>query len=207
MSTFADIPRAIRAGIVVVDPGSGAPQRVIVMQFNPDSLERSIQPQAAGGTADAGGSGTDGDRNEALRLKGPAEEQWKFTAEIDSTDQLDVAAPDGIHPQLAALEMLVQPTSAQLRESIELSKRGTIEVAPIEMPLTLFTWGSKRIMPVRLTEFSVNEQAFDVNLNPIRASLSIGMKILTVSDLPVGHRGADLYLAHLAMKEELAGRA
>lgn len=207
MTTFADIPRAIRAGIVVVDPETNAPQRVIVMQFNPDSLERSIQPQAAGGTADASGSGTDGDRNEALRLKGPAEEQWKFTAEIDSTDQLDVAAPDGIHPQLAALEMLVQPTSAQLRESIELSRKGTIEVSPIEMPMTLFTWGSKRIMPVRLTEFSVNEQAFDVNLNPIRASLSIGMKILTVSDLPIGHPGADLYLAHLAMKEELAARA
>ena len=116
MTTFADIPRAIRAAIVVVDPVTATPQRVIVMQFNPDSLERSLQPQAAGGTADPSGSGTDGDRNEALRLKGPAEEQWKFTAEIDATDQLDVAAPDGIHPQLAALEMLIQPTTAQLRE-------------------------------------------------------------------------------------------
>ncbi|MFC7534566.1 hypothetical protein [Actinoplanes sp. GCM10030250] len=206
MSTFTDIPRAIRAGIVVVDPDSGAPQRVIVMQFNPDSLERTIQPQAAGGTGGSSGSGTDGDRNEALRLKGPAEEQWKITAEIDATDQLDVAAPDGIHPQLAALEMLVQPTVAQLRESIAAARRGAIEVAPIEMPLTLFTWGDKRIMPVRLTEFSVNEQAFDVNLNPIRASLSLGFKILTVSDLPAGHPGADFYLAHLAMKEQLARR-
>jgi hypothetical protein len=204
--TFADIPRAIRAGIVVVDPDTGAPQRVIVMQFNPDSLERSISPQAAGGTAEAGGTGTDGDRNEALRLKGPAEEQWKFTAEIDSTDQLDIAAPDGIHPQLAALEMLVQPTTAQLREATELTKKGAIEISPIETPLTLFTWGNKRVMPVRLTEFSVNEQAFDVNLNPMRASLSIGMKILTVSDLPAGHPGADLYIAHLAIKERLAAR-
>lgn len=206
MTTFADVPRAIRAAIVVVDPDTGTPQRVIVMQFNPDSLERSLQPQAAGGTADPSGSGTDGDRNEALRLKGPAEEQWKFTAEIDATDQLDVAAPDGIHPQLAALEMLIQPTTAQLREAIAASRKGTIEVSPIETPLTLFTWGSKRIMPVRLTEFSVNEQAFDVNLNPIRASLSLSFKILTVSDLPVGHPGADLYVAHLAMKEQLAAR-
>jgi hypothetical protein len=62
-------------------------------------------------------------------------------------------------------------------------------------------------MPVRLTELSVNESAFDVNLNPIRASLSIGMKILTVSDLPAGHRGADLYMAHLAQKERLAAAA
>jgi hypothetical protein len=75
------------------------------------------------------------------------------------------------------------------------------------MPLTLFTWGSKRVMPVRMTELSVNEQAFDVNLNPIRASLSIGLKILTVSDLPTGHPGAAYYVAYLAMKERMAAQA
>ncbi|MFJ9854118.1 hypothetical protein [Streptomyces sp. NPDC101150] len=207
MTRYADIPKPIRSGIVVVDPERGTPQRIIVLQFNPDTLERSVAPQAAGGDGDGGGGGSGGDRNEALRLKGPAQETWKFTAEIDATDQLDVAAPDGIHPQLAVLEMLVQPTTAQLRAASHLSKKGTIEISPIEMPLTLFTWGSKRVMPVRLTELSVNESAFDVNLNPIRASLSIGMKILTVSDLPAGHRGAELYLAHLAQKEQLARAA
>jgi hypothetical protein len=204
VTAYADIPKPIRSGLVIVDPERGTPQRIIVLQFNPDTLERSVQPQAAGGEQDGGGGGSGGDRNEALRLKGPAQESWKFTAEIDATDQLDIAAPDGIHPQLAVLEMLVQPTTAQLRAASHLSKKGTIEISPIEMPLTLFTWGSKRVMPVRLTELSVNESAFDVGLNPIRASLSIGMKILTVSDLPAGHRGAELYLAHLAQKEQLA---
>ncbi|MGW2517722.1 hypothetical protein ACWC09_12010 [Streptomyces sp. NPDC001617] len=208
MTRYADIPKPIRSGIVVVDPDTGTPQRIIVLQFNPDTLERSIAPQSAGDSGDSGSGGTgSGDRNEALRLKGPAEETWKFTAEIDSTDQLEIAAPDGIHPQLATLEMLVQPTTAQLRAASRLAQNGTIEISPIEMPLTLFTWGSKRVMPVRLTELSVNESAFDVNLNPIRASLSIGMKILTVSDLPAGHRGADLYMAHLAQKERLAAAA
>lgn len=200
-----NIPKAVRAGIVVVDPERGAPQRVIVLQFNPDTLERSVAPQAAGETGEAGGGGAgSGDKNEALRLKGPAEEQWKFTAEIDSTDQLELPAPNGIHPQLAALEMLVQPTTQQLREHSRLAGKGTIEISPIEMPLTLFTWGSKRIMPVRLTELSINESMFDVNLNPIRASLSIGMKVLSITDLPTGHPGANLYLAHLAQKERLA---
>ncbi|MCT9078364.1 hypothetical protein [Streptomyces fulvoviolaceus] len=208
MTRYADIPKPIRSGIVVVDPDTGAPQRVIVLQFNPDTLERSLAPQSAGDSSDSGGGGSGGgDRNEALRLKGPAQETWKFTAEIDATDQFEVAAPDGIHPQLATLEMLVQPTTAQLRAASQLSQKGTIEISPIEMPLTLFTWGSKRVMPVRLTELSVNESAFDVNLNPIRASLGIGMKILTVSDLPAGHRGADLYMAHLAQKERLAAAA
>ncbi|MET8326588.1 hypothetical protein [Streptomyces sp. NPDC005181] len=207
MTRYADIPKPIRSGIVVVDPERGTPQRIIVLQFNPDTLERSLAPQAAGGSGDAGGGGSGGDRNEALRLKGPAEESWKFTAEIDATDQLEIAAPDGIHPQLAMLEMLVHPTSAQLREASRLTKKGTIEISPIEMPLTLFTWGSKRVMPVRLIELSINESAFDINLNPIRASLGIGMKVLSVSDLPAGHRGADLYLAHLAQKERLAAAA
>ncbi|MFD8512351.1 hypothetical protein ACFV27_14820 [Streptomyces antimycoticus] len=205
MTRYPDIPKPIRSGIVLVDPDRGTPQRIIILQFNPDTLERSLSPQSAGDQADSGGGGSgSGDKNEALRLKGPAQETWKFTAEIDATDQFEVAAPDGIHPQLATLEMLVQPTTAKLREAMRLSKKGTIEISPIEMPLTLFTWGSKRVMPVRITELSINESAFDVNLNPIRASLSIGLKVLTVSDLPAGHRGAELYLAHLAQKERLA---
>ncbi|MDI3421234.1 hypothetical protein [Streptomyces luteolus] len=208
MTRYANIPKPIRSGIVLVDPELGTPQRVIVLQFNPDTLERSLSPQTAGSGGDSGGGGAgSGDRNEALRLKGPAQETWKFTAEIDATDQFEIAAPEGIHPQLAVLEMLVQPTSAQLREASRQTKKGTIEISPIEMPLTLFTWGSKRVMPVRLTELSINESAFDVNLNPIRASLSIGLKVLTVSDLPMGHRGAELYYAHLAQKERLAGAA
>ncbi|MFG2727956.1 hypothetical protein [Streptomyces canus] len=208
MTRYADIPKPIRSGIVVVNPDTGTPQRVIVLQFNPDTLERTVAPQSAGDSGDGGSGGTgSGDRNEALRLKGPAQESWKFTAEIDATDQFEIAAPDGIHPQLATLEMLAQPTTEQLRAASRLSQKGTIEISPIEMPLTLFTWGSKRVMPVRLTELSVNESAFDVNLNPIRASLGIGMKILTVSDLPAGHRGADLYMAHLAQKERLAAAA
>lgn len=208
MSVFADIPRPIRAGVVVVNPERGTPERIIVLQFNPDTLERSVAPQAAGegGEAGQGGAGS-GDRNEALRLKGPAEEQWKFTAEIDSADQLEVPAPNGIHPQLAALEMLVQPTTRQLREHSRLAGKGTIEISPIEMPLALFTWGRKRVMPVRLAELSINESMFDVNLNPIRASLGIGMKVLSITDLPVGHRGADIYLAHLAQKERMAAAA
>ncbi|GAA0940698.1 MULTISPECIES: hypothetical protein [Streptomyces] len=208
MTRYPDIPKPIRSGIVLVDPERGTPQRIIILQFNPDTLERSLAPQSAGDQADSGGGGSgSGDKNEALRLKGPAQETWKFTAEIDATDQFEVAAPDGIHPQLATLEMLVQPTTAKLRDAMRLSKKGTIEISPIEMPLTLFTWGSKRVMPVRITELSINESAFDVNLNPIRASLSIGLKVLTVSDLPAGHRGAELYLAHLAQKERLAAAA
>src|SRR5688500_14487752 len=98
MTRYLDIPKPIRSGLVLVDPDRGTPQRVIVLQFNPDTLERTLAPQASGAEQ--------GDRTEALRLKGPAIETWKFTAELDATDQLDLPAPTGIHPQLAVLEML-----------------------------------------------------------------------------------------------------
>ncbi|GAA1382105.1 hypothetical protein GCM10009639_00810 [Kitasatospora putterlickiae] len=190
----------MRSGLVVVDPQRGTPQRIIVLQFNPDSLERSLAPQAAG--AEGGG-----DRTEALRLKGPAVETWKFTAELDATDQLEVPSPNGVHPQLATLESLVQPASARLRANQALAALGTLEITPVEAPLTLFTWGAKRILPVRLTELAITEEAFDIELNPIRATVAVGLRVLTVGDLPTGHRGAELYLAHLAQKERLVGAA
>jgi hypothetical protein len=198
VTRIADIPKPIRSGIVIVDPVRGTPQRIIVLQFNPETLQRSLAPQAAGADGQ-------GDRTEALRLKGPAVETWKFDAEIDATDQLEVPAPYGIHPQLAALEMLIHPPSARVRANQALAATGTLEITPIESPLTLFTWGSNRVMPVRLTELSVAEEAFDVDLNPIRAVVSVGLRVLSASDLPTGHRGAELYLAHLAQKERLAG--
>lgn len=195
--SYLDLPRPVRAGLVLVDPVAGTPQRVIVLQFNPDSLQRSLAPQA---TAAEG----QGDRTEALRLTGPAVETWKFDAELDATDQLDAPSPDGIHPQLAALELLLQPPSARIRADQRLAALGTLEIAPVETPLALFVWGRNRVLPVRLTELSVTEEAFDPDLNPIRATLSVGLRVLTTGDLPTGHRGAELYLAHLAGRERLA---
>ncbi|MEU4428722.1 hypothetical protein AB0F81_49620 [Actinoplanes sp. NPDC024001] len=200
MTRFGELVKPVRAGIVIVDPLRGTPQRIIVLQFNPDTLQRSLAPQGAG----AEGAG---DRTEALRLKGPAVETWKFDAEIDATDQPDLPSPDGIHPQLAVLEMLIHPTSGSIRANQALAATGTLEVTPIEAPLTLFVWGSNRVLPVRITELTVTEDGFDANLNPFRAVLSIGMRVLSASDLPAGHRGAELYLAHLTQKERLAGRS
>ncbi|WP_158891575.1 hypothetical protein [Amycolatopsis anabasis] len=199
MTGYLDIPKPVRSGIVIVDPLRGTPQRVIVMQFNPETLERSLAPQAAGAEQ--------GDRTEALRLKGPAIETWKFTAEIDATDQLEVPAPQGIHPQLATLEMLINAPSARIRANQVLAEAGTLEITPVESPLTLFTWGGNRVLPVRLTELAITEDTFDVDLNPIRAIVNLGLRVLSSSDLPAGHRGAELYLAHLAQKERLAGAA
>ncbi len=75
---------------------------------------------------------------------------------------------------------------------------------PPEAPLTLFIWGIKRVLPVRLTDFSITEEAFDVNLNPIRAKVSLGMRVLSVDDLGFDHKGGNLFMNYLQQKEQLA---
>ena len=202
MSTFPQSPRLIKGGIVLIDPASSAVQRIIALQYNPDSITRTLQVKGAGGEG--------GDRSEALRLKGPPVETIKVEAEIDATDQLEIGdgtvTQVGLHAQLARLELIVYPTSAQLQSNDSLAKSGTLEIVPMETPLALFVWSKQRILPVRLTEFSITEEAFDPTLNPIRAKVSLGMRVLSVDDLGFSHRGASLFMSYLQMKEQLATR-
>ena len=110
----------------------------------------------------------------------------------------------GIHPQLAALETIVHPASSQLLANNSLAKSGVLQIAPVEAPLLLFVWSRSRIMPVRVTEFSITEEAFDLNLNPIRAKVSIGMRVLNVNDLGFEDKGGNVFMAHLTQKEILS---
>jgi hypothetical protein len=171
-----------------------------VLQYNPDTLSRTLQVLAVGPEG--------GDRSEALRLKGPPIETIKLDAEIDAADQLEAGNSTtvhlGIYPQLAALEMIVYPSSGQLQFSNSLAQAGVLEIAPMEALLTLFIWSKNRILPVRLTEFSITEEAFDPALNPIRAKVSLGMRVLSVNDLGFSHKGGSLFMSYLQQKEALA---
>jgi hypothetical protein len=203
MSTFPGSPQVVKGGIVLIDPRTSAALRVIVLQYNSDTLNRTLQIQSVGGES--------GDRLEALRLKGPPVETFKLDAEIDAADQLEfpdqnaTTVEHGITPLLAALETIVYPTTAQLQSANGLAGAGTLEIAPAEAPLSLFVWSKTRVLPVRITEFSIAEEAFDVSLNPIRAKVSLGLRVLSVNDLPFAHKGASLYLAYQQQKERLAG--
>jgi hypothetical protein len=198
-------PRLLKGGLVEVDPETARVLRVIALQYNPDTLTRTLQVQASGGEG--------GDRSQALRLKGAAVETIKLEAEIDASDRLEDPAsnPDtvalGIHPQLAALESLVHPRADALQTNDALAGSGVLEVLPLEAPLTLFVWSKQRIVPVRITDLSVTEEAFDAALNPIRAKVSIGLRVLSVDDLGFRHRGGTLFMGYLRTKESLAARA
>lgn len=202
MSSFPGSPKLIKGGIVLINPETSAVEKIITLQYNPDTISRSLQVQGVGGEGA-------GQRSEPMRLAGPPVETIKLEAEIDGTDQMELVdstmADVGIQPQLAVLETLIYPASTHLISNNSLAKSGTLEISPMESSLTLFIWNKNRIIPVRLTEFSITEEAFDVKLNPIRAKVSLGMRVLSVDDLGFDHKGGGLFMSYHQNKERLAG--
>ena len=188
-----------------IDPDTGAVQNIVVLQYNPDTLTRSLQVQSIVPEHQ--------NRSEALRLTGPPIETFKLEAEIDATDQLEQpslypnAVQYGILPQLSVLETMIYPTSTQLLGNNALAQSGTLEISPMEAPLSLFVWSANRIVPVRITDFSVTEEAFDPTLNPIRAKVSLGMRVLSVDDLGFDNVGGNLYMAYQQQKERMSSLA
>ena len=167
MSTFPGSPRLLKGAIVALDPLNPLAS-VVVFQYNPETLTRSLQAQTMGGEG--------GDRSEALRLKGAPLETITLDVEIDATDPLEkgegVTIRMGIYPQLSALEMLLYPKSALVIANTALLATGTIEVIPPMAPFTLFIWGPKRVLPVRLTNFNITEQAYAVGFDSLAQASS-----------------------------------
>lgn len=198
MTTFPNSPRVLKGALVGVSPTNPIPS-VIIFQYNPDTLTRSIKPRAPGG---------DSARSEALRLAGPPEETIKVDVDIDAVDQLEKgdsnATSLGIYPQLSALEMLAYPPSATVIANTVLLATGVIEIVPPEAPLTLFIWGAKRILPVRITDFTITEETHDQALNPIRAKVGLGLRVLSYNDLSITDRGYYIFMAHQIVKETLS---
>ena len=207
MTTFPGSPRIAKGALISVDLFNPL-SSVVIFQYNPESLSRSLTPKLS----------KSGDR-----FEGPPEETISASLEVNAADQLEripamepkalrhslsrdtEAARVGIYPQLAALEMMIYPKSLSVIANAALSLIGTIEVVPPKAPLTVFVWGVKRVVPVRITSLSVDEQAYDVNLNPIRAQISLGMTVLTYKDMsPWNIVGQGLFMAHQIAKEVMA---
>lgn len=198
MTTFPGSPKTLQGGIVAFDLANPLAS-VIIFQYNPKTLSRRVEGQL---------STQEGARGEVTRLKGAPVETIDLEIELDAADQLEksdpIATGMGIYPQLSALEMLLYPKSLNVILNTALLAAGTIEIVPPEAPFTLFIWGIKRVLPVRITGFTINEQEYDPGLNPIRASASLSMRVLSYNDFQVTHPGFTLFLAHQVVKETMA---
>jgi hypothetical protein len=201
MATLSNTPRLLKGALVSLDLPNPNPQ-VIVFQYNPNTLTRTLEAQIV---EEEGKSGS------PPRLKGAPVETIKLDVEIDAADQLERGDPTagdlGIFPQLSALELLIYPRSQLVMTNNRLLQLGTIEILPPTAPLTLFVWGKRRILPVRLTEFSITEDAHHPNLSPIRAKVSLGLRVLSYSDMSSVHPAWSMFLAHQITKEAMAAVA
>jgi hypothetical protein len=188
-------PRVTKGAIVAMDPFNPIAS-VIVFQYNPAELVRSLAPIIG-----TGGSGP----VDTLRLSGPPRETLSATITLDAVDQLDtgsqMTAALGLHPQLSALEMLMYPKTAQVLANNALAALGTLEVVPPSGPLTLFIWGAKRVAPVIIEQLDIVEQYHDPALNPLIATASLRLRVLTYNDFLPGDIGSSLFLSYQAVKE------
>jgi len=204
MTTFPGSPTTLKGGFILMDADGKTVLRTVVFQYNPDTLSRTLTPRGA--KIDAG------DRVEGLRLIGPPTETMKLEIELDATDRLEhpsdnpETVQNGIAPELADLETIITPATDDLIAANNLAQTGTLEVLPLPSPLVLLVLGTNRTLPVRITDCSVVEEAFDLRLNPIRARVSLGIRVLSIDDLAFGTKGAELFMAAAKRREKLAQR-
>ncbi|MCL1976755.1 MAG: hypothetical protein FWG55_01390 [Candidatus Bathyarchaeota archaeon] len=199
MSSFPRSPRLLKGAIVCLDSSIAVP-KYIIFQYNPDTISRTVTAKYS----------KTSEGTESLRFGGAPTEDISVDLEFDATDYLEhpdvnpVAVKQGITPQLAALESLLYPSSSQVIANEKLAAAGKMEIVPPMGPLTLFVFGANKVLPVKITKCAITEQAYDTNLNPIQAKVSLTMSVLTYSDLQHSKTGYSLYLANHVGKEVLS---
>jgi hypothetical protein len=199
-SNYSRSPKLLKGALISFSSPLLIPiPNLIIFQYNPETISRSLSPWAPKEPAAA-----DGNENKAapsMVQPNDPEESLSLNLEVDATDALEepeshpVAVISGVADRLAAMEMLLYPPDDGggmfgLNISISASVGGSgfggsagggaaAEAVPRKsVPIVLFFWGPGRIVPVRLTSFFVEEQAFSPLLYPLRAKVAIGMKIL-----------------------------
>jgi hypothetical protein len=191
----------MKGAIVGLDPFNPLAS-VIVFQYNPDTLSRTLQARTTQTSAQQSNPAL------AMRLAGPPSETIQLEIELDAADQLatgdGIAESLGVTPALAALEMLLYPKSALVVANEILAAVGVIEVIPPEAPMVLLIFGPTRVLPVRLTQLTITEQLFGPSLNPIQAKVSFGVRVLNYDDLGLASVGGGLFLAYQISREVMA---
>lgn len=201
MDSPKTFPRLVKGALATLDSSFSTVTSIIPFQYNPVTLTRKLQVQTL--------SSEKKDRTEPLRLNGPPTETITLAAEFDATDSLAMAGkkavnPLGIYPQLSALEILIYPTTDWVKQNMPQAELGIVEIVYPEVPMTLLVWGKTRVLPVRLTDFSITEEDYDVELNPVRAKVALTLQILNYNDLRWEKGGKQLFLPHHQQKEDIA---
>jgi hypothetical protein len=178
---------------------------VIVFQINPETITHAWTEATSPPPPSTPASPTA--HVSALAVTGDPGESFAFTLMLDSDQQIADGATDpigagfatasGVYTRLAALEMLQfpnKPASSGLVGAVSAAASAAgagasasgsaAQSVPASMaPIVLFVWGPLRIVPVRVTAFSVTEKLYDAALNPKHAEAQITLTVLTPQDL------------------------
>jgi hypothetical protein len=169
---------------------------IIIFQYNPEKFSRTLTPYTPP-TTDGAGEGSE----PGTAAPFDPEETFSLTLELDATDALEfpeshpVAFVSAVADRIAALEVLVYPDTGEsllgelagaIGDAFGGGNGGGDGADPVprtNAPITMLFWGPGRIAPVRLTSFSVEEQAFNSLLYAHRAEVTVGFQILTPDQL------------------------
>ena len=175
---------------------------VVIFQFNPESLTRSLRiPPRPGGAT----------QRENTQAGEKTFETITLTAHFSAADMLKdgkvLARAFGIGPQLSALEKMVHPSSriaglvgAAIDAVGGALGRGGSEDAPAQpvprerFPRILFIWGLTRVLPVTIDSMRISELEYDNLLNPLRAQVELQLTVNAVDSC------SDDWLARGAME-------
>jgi hypothetical protein len=180
VSDFPGSPSMLKGALVVFETVAPIPTNLIVFQYNPHTVTRGFQAAAAtAGDAQRGSGDT--------RNLQPPVETFTLSVELHAADQLEegnpIAVATGVHPTLAALELLLYPSITMRILNKALMQAGIAMVSPPRAPIVLLVWGPLRVVPVRVTSVSITEQLFDTLLNPIQAKVDLGLTALSEPEL------------------------
>ncbi|MBK8019991.1 MAG: hypothetical protein IPK19_00875 [Chloroflexi bacterium] len=213
---YSRSPKLLKGALIRFDSQLLIPiPNIIIFQYNPETMTRTLTPYAP---AEDGGEQTGVTRMGFTDLTQPFDPQESFSLRLifDVADQLEspethpIHVVTGIATSLSALEMLLYPESAGggLLGSISGSLSASVggfsasadgaagaEVPDRKVPVALFFWGPGRIVPVRLTGFSIEEQAYSPLLYPIRAVVSVSLTVVTPDRIREGKGEGDLSMA------------
>jgi len=200
----------VQKGALAVYPthtSGSQPSAVIVFQFNPDNMKRTLAHRAPQET-NRGNTGAA--KEDVLRVGGPPVETITLQVDMHASDQLEDPdqngriAEHGLHPALATLELLMYPPTLNAAKIEEQARKGQVQVSPADLPLVLLLWGRSRVVPVKITSFSVSEEAYDTRLNPISAKVDLGVQVLTYMEFTGKSIGREAFIAYQKVKEQLA---
>ncbi len=210
---YSRSPKLLKGALIYF----GAPMlipipNIIVFQYNPESMTRTLTPwQPVKVKRDKEGKVTNeaelAEQRANLAQPYDPQEAFSLALELDATDALEhpdthpVASLTGVADRLAAIEMLMYPPGdsllgglmGSLSASVSVSAGGVslggsaggaaTTVERKDAPVVLFFWGPGRIVPVRITGLSIEEQQFSPTLYPLRAKATINLRVLDLDDL------------------------